>query len=225
VVERIGQPVNRAEWFSSPHITNAFYNSSGNEIVFPAGILQPPFFDAKADDPANYGAIGMVIGHEITHGFDDRGRRFDAVGNMIDWWTAEDARRYLERAQRVERQYGAFVGVEDIKVNGKLTLGENISDVGGLKIAYLALQRALEGRPRDKVEGLTPEQRFFVSFAQAWRSSYRPEMERLQLRTDAHSPPRFRVAGVLANMPEFAQAFGCDARRALLADGDRANIW
>jgi predicted metalloendopeptidase len=225
VVERIGQPVNRAEWFSSPHITNAFYNSSGNEIVFPAGILQPPFFDAKADDPANYGAIGMVIGHEITHGFDDRGRRFDAVGNMIDWWTAEDARRYLERAQRVERQYGAFVGVEDIKVNGKLTLGENISDVGGLKIAYLALQKALEGRPRDKVEGLTPEQRFFVSFAQAWRSSYRPEMERLQLRTDAHSPPRFRVAGVLANMPEFAQAFGCDARRALLADGDRANIW
>ena len=225
VLARIGEPVNRDEWFTSPHITNAFYNRAGNEIVFPAGILQPPFFDAKADDATNYGAIGAIIGHEITHGFDDNGRRFDAVGNMTDWWTEEDARRYVERAQRLERQYGAFVGVEDIKVNGKLTLGENISDVGGLKVAYLALQQALKGTPREKVEGLTPEQRFFVSFAQAWRSSYRIERERLQLRTDPHSPPRFRVAGVLANMPEFAEAFGCDPGRTLLPDGERANIW
>jgi predicted metalloendopeptidase len=225
VVSRIGKPVDRDEWFTSPHITNAFYNRNGNEIVFPAGILQPPFFDPAADDAVNYGAIGAVIGHEITHGFDDGGRRFDAAGNMTDWWTAEDARRYVERAQRVERQYGAFVGVEDIKVNGKLTLGENISDIGGLKIAYLALQKALAGKPREKIDGLTPEQRFFLSFAEAWRSIYRPELERLQLRTDPHSPPRFRVAGVLANMPEFAQAFGCDATHALLSEGDRANIW
>jgi putative endopeptidase len=222
---RIGQPVDRDEWFTSPHITNAFYNRSGNEIVFPAGILQPPFFDAKADDAVNYGAIGAVIGHEITHGFDDSGRRFDAAGNMTDWWTAQDARRYTERAQRVERQYGSFVGVEDINVNGKLTLGENISDIGGLKIAYLALQKALAGKPREKIDGLTPEQRFFLSFAEAWRSVYRPEMERLQLRTDPHSPPRFRVAGVVANMPEFAQAFGCDSTRSVLSEGDRANIW
>jgi predicted metalloendopeptidase len=167
----------------------------------------------------------MIIGHEITHGFDDNGRRFDAAGNMVDWWTADDARRYLERAQRVERQYGAFVGVEEIAVNGKLTLGENISDVGGVKIAYLALQEALKGKPREKVDGLTPEQRFFISFAQAWRNASRPERERLQLRSDPHSPARFRVAGVLANMPEFAAAFGCDARSTLLADTERANIW
>lgn len=224
-VARIGTPVNREDWFTSPHITNAFYNRQGNEIVFPAGILQPPFFDVHADDASNYGAIGMIIGHEITHGFDDGGRRFDALGNMTDWWTAQDARRYVERAGRVERQYGAFVGVEDIQVNGKLTLGENISDVGGLKIAYLAMKKALKDKPGATIAGLTDEQRFFVSFAQAWRSSYRPELERLQLRTDAHSPPRFRVAGVLANMPEFAQAFGCDAARTLLADEDRANIW
>ncbi len=225
ILAHIGKPVNRDEWFNSPHITNAFYNRSGNEIVFPAGILQPPFFDAKADDAVNYGAIGMVIGHEITHGFDDNGRRFDALGNMTDWWTAEDARRYVERAQRVERQYEAFAGVDDIKVNGKLTLGENISDVGGLKISYLALQRALDGKPRAKIDGLTPEQRFFVSFAQAWRNASRPERERLQLRTDAHSPARFRVMGVLANMPEFAAAFGCDAARTLLPEGERASIW
>jgi predicted metalloendopeptidase len=225
-VRRIGRPVDRMEWFISPHIVNAFYNASGNEIVFPAGILQPPFFDARADDAVNYGAIGMVIGHEITHGFDDRGRRFDAKGNLTDWWTPEDARRYVERAGRVERQYNAYVGIEDIKVNGKLTLGENISDIGGSKIAYLALQRSLAGKPRERIDGLTPEQRFFMSMAQAWRSSYRLEMERLQLRTDAHSPPRFRVAGVIANMPEFSAAFACHAPGGpLLSEADRANIW
>jgi predicted metalloendopeptidase len=225
-VARIGQAVDRSEWNTSPHIVNAFYNGSGNEIVFPAGILQPPFFDAHADDAVNYGAIGMVIGHEITHGFDDRGRRFDAAGNMRDWWTAADAGRYLERAARVERQYSAFIGVDDMPVNGKLTLGENISDVGGVKIAYLALAKALRDKPHEKtLDGLTPEQRFFLSFAQAWRTRYRPQYERLLLRTDAHSPPRFRVAGVVANMPEFAQAFGCDASHTLLSESARANIW
>jgi len=166
-----------------------------------------------------------VIGHEITHGFDDRGRRFDAIGNMTDWWTSEDARRYVERAARVERQYDGYVGVENIRVNGKLTLGENISDVGGAKIAYLALQRSLDGKPRAKLGGLAPEQRFFLSMAQVWRSSYRVEMERLQLRTDAHSPPRFRVAGIIANLPEFSTAFSCTAGKPLLSEAERANIW
>ena len=224
-VARIGQPVNRDEWFMSPHIVNAFYNPRGNEIVFPAGILQPPFFDVKADDAVNYGGIGAVIGHEITHGFDDNGRRYDAIGNLTDWWTPGDARRYVERAQRVERQYGNYSGVDALKVNGKLTLGENISDVGGLKIAYLALKKALHDRPQEAIEGLSAERRFFLSFAQIWRSRYRPEMERLLIRTDAHSPPRFRVAGVVTNLPEFAQAFSCDASKALLSDADRANIW
>ena len=224
-VARIGQPVDRSDWFMSPHIVNAQYNGSGNEIILPAAILQPPFFDPKADDAVNYGGIGVVIGHEITHGFDDRGRRFDARGNLTDWWTPEDARRYLERAGRVERQYGGYVGVEDIHVNGKLTLGENISDVGGTKIAYLALQKALAGKPRVEIDGLTAEQRFFVSFAQIWRTRSREENERLQLRTDAHSPPRFRVAGVIANLPEFSAAFSCKAAGPLLSESQRANIW
>ena len=224
-VSRIGRAVDQTEWFMGPHIVNAQYNASGNEIIFPAGILQPPFFDPKADDAVNYGGIGVVIGHEITHGFDDRGRRFDAKGNLTDWWTAQDASRYVERAGRVERQYDGYVGVESIHVNGRLTLGENISDVGGTKIAYLALQRALEGGPREAIDGLTPEQRFFLSFAQIWRARSRDENERLQLRTDGHSPPRFRVAGVIANLPEFAAAYSCPAGKPLLSESQRANIW
>jgi putative endopeptidase len=222
---RLGGPIDRGEWMMGPHIVNAYYSSRGNEIVFPAAILQPPYFDAKADDALNYGAIGMVIGHEITHGFDDRGRRFDAQGNLRDWWTEEDAKRYVERAQKVERQYAGFDGAEGVKVNGKLTLGENISDVGGLKIAYLALQKALKDKPRDKIDGYTPEQRFFLSYAQQWRNRTRLERERLLLATDSHSPPRYRVSGVIAHMPEFARAFSCDANRTLLSEADRANIW
>ena len=224
-ISRIGQPVDRSDWFMSPHIVNAQYNGSGNEIILPAAILQPPFFDPKADDAVNYGGIGVVIGHEITHGFDDRGRRFDAHGNLTDWWTADDAKHYVERAGRVERQYGGYVGVEDIHVNGKLTLGENISDVGGTKIAYLAMEKALAGKPRAEIDGLTPEQRFFLSFAQIWRTRSREENERLQLRTDPHSPPRFRVAGVIANLPEFSAAFSCKATGPLLSESRRANIW
>ncbi|HUP29147.1 MAG TPA: M13 family metallopeptidase [Usitatibacter sp.] len=222
---KIGTPVDRGEWLLSPHIVNAYYNPTLNEIVFPAAILQPPYFDAKADDAVNYGGIGMVIGHEITHGFDDRGRLYDARGNMREWWTAEDSRRYAERAQRIERQYGGFDGVEGVKVNGKLTLGENISDVGGLKIAYYALQKALKERPAQPIDGLTAEQRFYVSFAQGWRSRARPEWERNSLLTGQHSLPRFRVRGPLAHSPEFARAFSCEASTALLAEPDRANIW
>jgi predicted metalloendopeptidase len=224
-IAKIGKPVDRSDWSMTPPTVNANSNASRVEITFPAGILQPPFFDPKADDAVNYGGIGVVIGHEITHGFDDRGRRFDARGNLTDWWTAEDARRYVERASRVERQYGGYVGVDEIHVNGKLTLGENISDVGGTKIAYLALQRSMAGKPREAVDGLSPEQRFFLSFAQIWRARSREENERLQLRTDGHSPPRFRVAGVIANLPEFSTAYSCSAGKPLLSESDRANIW
>ncbi len=222
---RLGRRVERIEWNTSPHIVNAFYNARPNEIIFPAGILQPPFFDPAADDAVNYGAIGMVIGHEITHGFDDRGRRFDARGNLRDWWTKEDERRYLERAERVARQFGGYEGVEGVKVNGRLTLGENLSDLGGLKIAYLAHQRALAGTPREKIDGLTPEQRFFISYAQAWRNRMRPEQERVLLQTNSHSPARLRVRGPLENLPEFARAFSCDPAQVLRAEAERADIW
>ena len=224
-MSRIGQPVDKTEWLISPHIVNAYYNQTANEIVFPAAILQPPYFDAKADDAVNYGGIGMVIGHEITHGFDDRGRRFDKDGNMSDWWTPEDEKRYAERAQVIERQYTAMDGVDGVSPNGKLTLGENISDVGGIKIAYDALQLALKGKPRTLVDGLTPEQRFFLSFAQIWRSNARPEWERNALLTGQHSLPRFRVRGPIAHMPEFAKAFSCDPARTLLPEATRSAIW
>jgi predicted metalloendopeptidase len=224
-VARIGKAVDRREWSSSPHIVNAFYSQANNEIVFPAAILQPPFFDLAADDAANYGAIGMVIGHEITHGFDDRGRRFDKDGNLREWWSAEDARRYRERARKIEAQYGAYAGVDGIKVNGALTLGENISDIGGARIAYLALARANAARPAGALDGFTAEQRFFLSFANIWRSLQRAEQERVRLRTDSHSPPRLRVKGVVVNMPEFARAFACDEATALLPAAQRGEIW
>ncbi|HET7730026.1 MAG TPA: M13 family metallopeptidase [Usitatibacter sp.] len=224
-LRRIGGPVDRGDWWMGPHAVNAYFDGSKNEIAFPAGILQPPFFDAKADDAVNYGAIGMVIGHEITHGFDDRGRKFDAKGNLRDWWTPADAKRYEERAEKIVKQYAAFDGPEGLKVNGRLTLGENISDLGGLKIAYLALQKALQKRPQGPIDGLTPEQRFFLSHAQAWRLNMRPEQERVHILTDGHSPARYRVKGPIAHMPEFARAFSCDPKKSLLAEGERAEIW
>ena len=224
-LKRIGNAVDRGDWFISPHIVNAYYSPSSNEIVFPAAILQPPYFDPNADDAVNYGGIGMVIGHEITHGFDDRGRRYDKDGNLRDWWTAEDALRYTERAKLIEAQYASFDGIDGVKPNGALTLGENISDIGGIKIAYDALQRSLQGKPRPLIDGLTPEQRFFLSFAQAWRSTARPEWERNALLTGQHSLPRFRVRGPIAHMPEFAKAFSCDAARALLPENSRTAIW
>ena len=224
-LSRIGKEVDRDEWITSPHIVNAFYNASRNEIVFPAAILQPPFFDLKADDAANYGGIGMVIGHEITHGFDDRGRRFDKDGNLRDWWSEEDSLRYKERAKRVETQYNGYSGVDGIKVNGALTLGENISDIGGAHIAWVALQKAQARKPLGSIDGFTPGQRFFLSMGNIWRTSLRPEYERLLLRTDSHSLAPLRVRGILANMPEFARAFSCDAGKVLLSESERGNIW
>ncbi|MBI3364756.1 MAG: M13 family metallopeptidase [Ignavibacteriae bacterium] len=206
---QIGKPVDKTEWGMTPPTVNAYYNPSFNEIVFPAGILQPPFFDEHADDAVNYGGIGAVIGHEMTHGFDDQGRKFDADGNLKEWWTPEDAQKYLSHATQIENQYSDYVALDTLHVNGKLTLGENIADLGGVTIAYVALQKALEanGRP-DKIDGFNPDQRFFLSWAQIWRQNARPENLKVRLITDPHSPGRFRCIGVISNLQEFQKAFG-----------------
>jgi putative endopeptidase len=212
---KIGKPVDRSEWHMTPPTVNAYYNASQNEIVFPAGILQPPFFDAAADDAVNYGGIGMVIGHELTHGFDDHGREFDADGNLRDWWTPQDEKTFKERAAKIAEQYDGYEVLDGLHINGKLTLGENIADLGGLKIAYLALHKALAGKPAPgKIDGYTPEQRYFLAFAQLWRAKIRPEAARVRLATDPHSPPRFRVLGPLYNTPEFFEAFGATPEQA-----------
>jgi putative endopeptidase len=224
---KLGHPVDRSEWTMTPPTVNAYYNAPLNEIVFPAGILQPPFFDPQADDAVNYGAIGTGIGHEMTHGFDDQGRKFDAQGNLRDWWTPEDAAHYKERSDRVKRQFDGYVAIDTLHVNGQLTLGENTADLGGVAVAYAALQKALvkHGRP-GPIDGLTPEQRFFVAYARGWRQNMRPEALRLRIATDPHSPGPFRCNGPLSNLPEFAHAFGAkDGDPMVRAEADRARIW
>lgn len=209
-LNKVGTPVDRGEWGMTPPTVNAYYNPQMNDINFPAGILQPGFFNAEADDAVNYGAIGMVIGHEMTHGFDDQGRQFDGAGNLKNWWTAQDAARFKQRAGRIAAQFEAYQPVPGAHINGHLTLGENIADLGGLKIAYLAFEKSLQGKPRPPlIDGLTPEQRFFLSYAQSWHENIRPELLRAGLVTDPHSPTRFRVLGPVSNLPEFGQAFGC----------------
>ncbi|HEX5271402.1 MAG TPA: M13 family metallopeptidase [Gemmataceae bacterium] len=223
---KIGKPVDRGEWDMTPPTVNAYYQPNRNEIVFPAGILQPPFFDPKADDAVNYGAIGMVIGHELTHGFDDQGRKYDADGNLRDWWLPQDERAYKERAAELAKQYSGYVAVDNLTVNGQLTLGENIADLGGLRIAYLALQKARAGKPAEKIDGFTPEQRFFLSFAQVWRGMMRPEALRVMVMTNPHSPAKFRVEGPLFNMPEFVKAFGVTPEEAKgHVNPKPVNIW
>jgi putative endopeptidase len=225
-LERAGKTVDRDRWLMTAPTVNAYYSASLNEIAFPAGRLQPPFFSVAYDDPANYGGIGATIGHELSHGFDDSGRKYDATGNVRDWWTAEDARRYGERASLVERQYGAYVVIDTLRINGRLTLGENIADVVGVSIAYEAMQRAMRGKPRETIDGFTPEQRFFLAYARARNTVLRPEAARMMLATDPHSPGRFRVNGPLSNMPEFAQAFACKAGDAMVRpETARARIW
>ena len=223
---RVGKPVDRDQWLMTAPTVNAYYSAALNEVAFPAGRLQPPFFSVTYDEPANYGGIGATIGHELSHGFDDSGRKYDAAGNVRDWWTPDDARRYGERASVVERQYGSYVALDTLHVNGKLTLGENIADVVGVSIAYEAMQRAMRGRPRTTIDGFTPEQRFFLAYARARLTVLRPEAARMLLATDPHSPGRFRVNGPLSNMPEFAEAFGCSAGDAMVRPvADRARIW
>jgi putative endopeptidase len=226
--DRIGLPVDRNEWSMTPQTVNAYFNPTQNEIVFPAGILQPPFFDITADDAVNYGAIGSIIGHEITHGYDDQGRKSDADGNLRDWWAAADAREFDQRAAKLVEQYNAYEPVAGAHVNGRLTLGENIADLGGVSIAYEALQHALDKNPegRKLIDGFTPEQRFFLSFAQAWRVNTRETELRRRLVVDSHAPPQFRAFGPLVNLTEFTKAFDIRPGDPMWRDpGERAVIW
>jgi putative endopeptidase len=227
---KIGKPVDRTEWGMSPPTVNAYYSPNRNEIVFPAGILQPPFFFAQADDPVNYGGIGSVIGHEMTHGFDDQGRKFDAQGNLRGWWTAEDENRFKERGKKIVQQFDSYVVIDNLHVNGQLTEGENIADLGGVKIAYAALEKAFARKSTaeqgEKIDGFTPKQRFFLSWAQVWRSNTRPETLRLLLQIDPHSPAKFRVNGPFSNLPEFAQAFDVPEGSPMVRPTDeRVKIW
>jgi putative endopeptidase len=225
-IDKIGKPVDRTEWGMSPQIVNAYYNPSMNEIVFPAGILQPPFFNFKADDAVNYGGIGVVIGHEISHGFDDQGSKFDAEGNLKMWWTPETRKKFDERTGMLAHQFDGFVPIDSLHVNGSMTLGENIGDLGGLAIAYTAMENTLKGKKVEPIDGFTPEQRFFLSFAQVWRRNVRPERLRMQVKTDFHSPAELRVNGSLPNLQAFYDAFGCGQDgKMYLAPEKRALIW
>ncbi|WP_276499216.1 M13 family metallopeptidase [Pontibacter litorisediminis] len=225
-IGKIGQPIDREEWFMSPPTVNAYYNPSMNEIVFPAGILQPPFFDPNADDAVNYGGMGAVIGHELTHGFDDQGAKYDFEGNLKDWWTKEDLEKFNSRAGAVADQYNQYSVLDNLHVNGKLTLGENIADIGGLNIAFTALQKALAEKNPGKIDGFTPEQRFFLAWAQIWRINMRDEAQNQQILTDPHSPGRFRTNGPVANMPQFYKAFGCEQNDAMVrSEEERIKIW
>jgi putative endopeptidase len=228
-LNKIGKPVDPTEWGMTPPTVNAYYQPNRNEIVFPAGILQPPFFYANADDAVNYGAIGAVIGHEMTHGFDDQGRQFDANGNLRDWWSAQSAKEYDTRRKAVVAQYNAYEALPGLHVNGELTQGENIADIGGVKLAYAALQKALVKHPEErtkKIDGFTPEQRFFLSFAAIWRSKIRDADQKLRLNTDPHSPAHFRVNGPLSDLPEFQQAFNISNSSPMVRPADkRVNIW
>ncbi|MEO5675333.1 MAG: M13 family metallopeptidase [Chitinophagales bacterium] len=207
-IAKAGKPVDRTEWGMSPQTVNAYYNPTNNEIVFPAAILQPPFFDPNADNAVNYGGIGAVIGHELTHGFDDQGRLYDAQGNLNDWWTAEDAKKFEAKTANVSRYYSKFNPMDTLHINGDLTNGENIADQGGLAIAYTAFQMAQKKDPQPaKIDGLTAEQRFFINYAQVWRGSARPDALRMQLLTNPHSPGKYRVLGTVSNMPEWYTAF------------------
>jgi putative endopeptidase len=227
-IARVGKTVDRSEWQMTPETVNAYFNPLQNEIVFPAGILQPPFFDITMDDAVNYGGIGVVIGHEMTHGYDDEGRKYDAEGNLNDWWTDADAKAFDARAQRVVDEYSRFEALPGLHVNGKLTLGENLADLGGVHIAYEALERALARDPsqRRTIDGFTPEQRFFISFAQIWRTNIRDAEAQRLITVDPHSPGRFRAYGPLLNVAEFYQAFAIKPGSPMwLPPEQRAEIW
>ena len=226
-LKKIGLPTDRMEWGITPPTVNAYYNPPTNEITFPAGIMQPPFFNPKADDAVNYGGMGGAIGHEITHGFDDQGRQFDAQGNLSGWWTEADTKEFNRRAQVVEKQFDGYVAIDTLHVNGKLTLGENIADLGGLLIAHGAYRRSLEGKPEPApIDGLTGDQRFFLAWAQIWRAKTTPEYTRLLVNVDPHAPPEFRTIGPLSNITAFAQAFGCKPGDPMVRpESERAEIW
>jgi putative endopeptidase len=227
-VAKIGKPLDRKEWGITPPTVNAFYSGSRNEIVFPAGILQPPFFDKTMDDSVNLGGIGVVIGHELTHGFDDQGRKYDPQGNLRDWWTEQDGKEFVQRADCIANEYGNFVAVDDLKLNGKLTLGENTADNGGARIALAALEQMIAqdktGKAVEKIDGYTPEQRFFLGFGRVWCEKRRPEFSRMLVTVDPHSPGKYRINGVVQNMPEFQKAWGCKAGQPMVAQ-NACRVW
>jgi len=228
-IAKIGKPVDRSEWGMTPQTVNAYYSAQKNEIVFPAAILQPPFFDANADDAINYGGIGAVIGHEMGHGYDDQGSKFDAHGNNVNWWTDADRTAFEERTAKLGAQFDGYEALPGKHVNGQLTMGENIGDLGGLNAAYTALQMALAKNPAAasrKIDGYTQDQRFFLNWARVWRGNIRPEAQLTLLNTDPHAPAKFRAIGAPSNMPEFARAFQCKTGDAMVRDGAKqVKIW
>ena len=227
-IAKISKPLDRKEWGMTPPTVNAYYSGSRNEIVFPAGILQPPFFDKTMDDDVNFGAAGVVIGHELTHGFDDQGRKFDPQGNLRDWWTEQDGKEFEQRASCVANEYSGFTAVDDLKLNGKLTLGENTADNGGARIALMALEKMIAedktGKAAEKIDGYTPEQRFFLAFARIWCEKRRPEFSRMLVNVDPHSPGKYRTEGVVQNMPEFQKAWGCHAGQPMVS-ANMCRVW
>src|SRR5205807_1849412 len=226
-LQKIGKPVDKKEWGMTPPTVNAYYSGGFNEIVFPAGILQPPFFDRNIDDPINFGAIGLVIGHELTHGFDDQGRKFDPKGNLRAWWTPQEGQEFEKRGKCVANQYSNFVSIDDLKLNGKLTLGENTADNGGARIALMALHDLMaqtQQDPNKKIDGYTPDQRYFLGFARGWCQNTSAELARMLVRVDPHSPGRWRVNGVVQNMPEFQKAFGCKTGQPM-APENACRVW
>jgi putative endopeptidase len=227
-IAKIDKPLDRKEWGMTPPTVNAYYSPPFNEIVFPAGILQPPFFDRSMDDAVNFGGIGLVIGHELTHGFDDQGRKYDPQGNLRDWWTEQDATEFEKRASCVANEYSTFVAVDDLKLNGRLTLGENTADNGGARIALMALEHMIAddktGKEGQTIDGYTPEQRFFLGFGRVWCELRRPEVARVRVLTDPHSPGKYRVDGVVQNMPEFQKAWGCKTGQPM-APENACHVW
>jgi putative endopeptidase len=221
---KIGKPVDRGEWDMSPPTVNAYYNPQMNDINFPAGVLQPPAFDLNSDAAPNYGDTGGTVGHELTHGFDDEGRQFDAQGNLRDWWTPEDGKEFEKRAACISNQYSNYTIIDDIKINGKLTLGEDVADLGGLLLAYMAWKQDTKDQKLEPIEGLTPEQRFFVGYGQSWCGHVRDESKRMRATIDPHSPEKYRTNGVVSNMPEFQEAFHCKAGSPMV-NQNRCRVW
>jgi endothelin-converting enzyme/putative endopeptidase len=224
--DKLGKPIDRTEWGMTPQTVNAYYNPLLNEIVFPAAILQPPFFNLDADDAVNYGAIGAVIGHEMGHGFDDQGSQYDGNGKLNDWWTDSDKEEFEKRTGKLVSQYDNFVVLDDVHINGEFTQGENIGDLSGLTIAYKAYQLSKNGKKAPVIDGLTGDQRVFAGWAQVWARKYRDEELRKRIDTDPHSPSEFRANGTVMNMPEFHEAFGVkEGDKMYLAPKERVKIW
>jgi putative endopeptidase len=221
---KIGKPVDRGEWDMTPPTVNAYYNPQMNDINFPAGVLQPPAFDPTSDAAPNYGDTGGTVGHELTHGFDDEGRQFDAQGNLRDWWTDEDAKEFQKRADCISNQYSGYTVIDDIKINGKLTLGEDVADLGGLLLAYMAWKDDTKAEKLDPIDGLTPDQRFFVGYGQSWCGQTRDETKRMRATVDPHSPEKYRTNGVVSNMPQFQQAFHCKSGTPMVNE-NRCRVW